>query len=104
METFVRFENTILLSYNKTYDCYELVEDSGRGFPYEFYDELTLDGVDYYALYLDYKERYPSVSTDQWLDIQEVEQFLLNAQSTTEEGSKRNQKLRGIIQQYLKSI
>lgn len=99
--TFVRYESLLLLNYDKTTDSYHLMEDSGRSFPYEFYEDLAFDGQDYYALYLDTKDRYPTISSDVWIDMRDVLSFLSAKDSSTQEGKKQNEKLYMLLKQYI---
>lgn len=97
MDTFVLYNDTLLLVYNLVDDCYELAFDHGSGFPYEFYEEITDEGVSFYLLYMEDKAMYPTSSYDRWMEYEDVVPFLESYQSKTKTGV---QKTRRLIEQY----
>lgn len=102
MLTFVRYEDEILLQYNREADCFEFTEDDNLGFPYEFYDFIEVNGKQFCQLYLEKKEDYITVREDRWVLLSEAVTVLNNTVSRTPAGRQKNKELSALIGEYSK--
>lgn len=101
MLTIVRFENLVLLQYNKSADAYEITEDDLMGFPYEAYEPVTLKEMKIYELYLDEQGDYPIVRQDRWIEAENILEFISSYSSGTDKGQEMMKKLYALFLEYL---
>lgn len=104
MDSFIRYEDTLLLEYNREQDYYWISYDSGTSFPYELYEYVSVDGIEHYIIYLEDKNDIPTESKDVWIALDEVLKFVDNYKSTTEEGKAKMRDLQIILGKVLKEL
>ncbi len=102
MLTFVRYDDEILLQYEKREDCYSITEDDLLGFPYEAYEPIQVFSDDYYELFLDDKASYPTVKEDRWYSASVIVEKINSYASSTASGVQRMNDLSVLMQEYLR--
>lgn len=86
MNTFLVYDGKILLEYLEDLDAYTLYTDAGRGFPYEAYSDVVIEGHEFYLVHLDDKHQVPFSESDIWIEIEDIISFIESYNSITSRG------------------
>ena len=76
MEAIITFEKKILLEYDIASSSFQISEDDGNAYPYEFYEDIELCGRKFDLIYLEDLEMIPTSSFDKWLTLDKAIAFL----------------------------
>ena len=104
MDSFIRFEDTLLLEYDATRDCYTISYDSGSSFPYELYETVEVLGNEYYIIYLESTDDVPVASKDVWIALDSVLEFVDSYPSQTDLGKESMKQLHAVLDNALKAL
>ena len=104
MDSFIRYENSLLIEYNREYDYYWISYDSGTSYPYELYEYVSVDGEEYYIIYLEDKSEVPSTKSDVWISLSEVLGFISNYKSSSDVGVDKMTELYALLSSVIDKL
>ena len=104
MDSFIRFEDLLLLEYDRKNDSFGISYDSGSSFPYELYENLVVNNQEYYIIYLESQDELPVTSKDIWIALEDALDFVKKYESKTEVGVNKMIELHTLLEQSIPNL